>query len=163
MESVRGHARAALDRVRGEVTHVRDVHGGWLSIPGVRIVLWVLIGAVVLFAGRSLIPRWGGGAASGSGDARTPTATIQAACTVKECEAVFAAEVPMDWKPGRLSCVRCGKASAMRATRCDACRKLFANAESEVRCRACQERERAATQPAKKPQGPKGDDADDGW
>lgn len=163
LESVRGHARVALARVRVDATHARDVHGGWLSIPGVRIALWILIGAVVLLAGRSLIPRWGGGGATGSADARTSAATIHAACSHASCEAVFTAQVPMDWKPGALSCEKCGKPTAVRATRCDGCRRFFASTGGVLRCRLCEEQARAATQPAKKRTGPTGDDADDGW
>lgn len=129
-----------------------------------RILLYVLLGAAVLFLARFLLsalapPPVG----AGGGEQATRLATLYVACVDPACLKPDVSRLPMDFKAWPIACVHCGKEAAYRAILCSKCRAWFATApEAPPECphcaRAAPPASRAVTsRPADV------DDAEDGW
>ncbi len=105
---------------------------------GVRVLLWILLGAVLILGARWLTAALTPGAAGLRDGQATPYAILYVACTAEECRAHFTSRQAMDFDAWPLKCPRCGADTVYRATVCDRCRQWYATAPGQPRgCPLC--------------------------
>ncbi len=156
IEQLPGHYRALCQSVRDDPGRL------WYN-PLARIILWVTVGVVAIWATHWFVGSLVSEYARDRVEA-PPTATLFVICTNPDCAAQYTVTRDLDFDDWPLTCQECGLETAYRATRCPEIRGWVP--EIPGRQVECPPRERAPDKPVPEHRprpDASSDDDEDGW